>query len=146
MIAPTNAPTRSPTTLPPLVWRGSNGCTSDNPCPPCVGDCDDDNECEPSLSCFQRLAGERTQVPGCAVGGLGDVPGGDYCYNPNNDEAEQSSSTPVSSTASSRNWSKTKSGEHFLQMIRSDFTDDDIFPLYGNPLPMAGLSKNDNDD
>mmetsp|Transcript_23744 Transcript_23744/g.49499 ORF Transcript_23744/g.49499 Transcript_23744/m.49499 type:complete len:1140 (-) Transcript_23744:263-3682(-) len=146
VVAPTNAPTRSPTALPPLVWRGSNGCTSDNPCPPCVGDCDDDNECEPSLSCFQRLAGERTQVPGCAVGGLGDVPGGDYCYNPNSDEAEQPLSTAFSSTSSSRNRSKTKSGEHFLQMIRSDFTDDDIFPLYGSPIPMAGLSKNDNGD
>ncbi|KAL7468021.1 hypothetical protein ACHAXS_008245 [Conticribra weissflogii] len=146
VVAPTNAPTRSPTALPRLIWRGSNGCTSDNPCPPCVGDCDDDNECEPSLSCFQRLAGDRTQVPGCAVGGLGDVPGGDYCYNPNDEESEQSSSSAVLSTASSRNWSKTKSGEHFLQRIRSDFTDDDIFPLYDSPLPLAGQSKKNDDD
>lgn len=84
MLPPTPSPTKSPTAFPLLIWRGSDGCTSDDPCPPCTGDCDDDSECKSSLICFQRMAGERTQIPGCAVGGLGDVPGGDYCYDPNN--------------------------------------------------------------
>lgn len=38
----------------------------------CEGDCDDDSECKSGLKCFQRSSSED-QVPGCAIGGIGDV-------------------------------------------------------------------------
>ncbi|EED92251.1 hypothetical protein THAPSDRAFT_262378, partial [Thalassiosira pseudonana CCMP1335] len=75
----TPSPTRTPSSLPTLRWRGSEGCSPDSPCPSCTGDCDNDNDCDSTLKCFKRFAGDRTQVPGCATGGLGDIPGGDYC-------------------------------------------------------------------
>lgn len=76
-------PTIQPSSVPsPLTWRGSDGCSPDNQCPICTGDCDDDEDCESSLECYKRYAGDRGQVPGCEVGGLGDIPGGDYCYDP----------------------------------------------------------------
>jgi hypothetical protein len=78
-----SAPPTPPSQLPPLQWRGSRGCSVETPCPICVGDCNIDGDCQKSLSCFKREAGDDTPVPGCAVGGLGDIPGGDYCYDPN---------------------------------------------------------------
>mmetsp|Transcript_24149 Transcript_24149/g.48002 ORF Transcript_24149/g.48002 Transcript_24149/m.48002 type:complete len:943 (-) Transcript_24149:202-3030(-) len=79
---PSTSPT-PPSTLPPLQWRGSNGCSVETPCPICVGDCNTDDDCQNSFSCFKRDSGDDAPVPGCAVGGLGDIPGGDYCYDPN---------------------------------------------------------------
>lgn len=76
-----NGPT-PPSQLPPLEWRGSRGCSVKTPCPICVGDCNIDDDCQKSLACFKRESGDDTPVPGCAVGGLGDIPGGDYCYDP----------------------------------------------------------------
>lgn len=88
-----STPSTSPTPSsqpPPLEWRGSRGCSTETPCPICVGDCNVDDDCENSLSCFKRGVGDDTPVPGCAVGGLGDIPGGDYCYNTNNKKLEPS--------------------------------------------------------
>jgi len=79
---PTRRPAREPPALPPLVWQGGEGCTVSDPCRACTGDCDEDDDCRGRLACFKRLVGETTQVPGCAVGGGGDVPGGDYCHDP----------------------------------------------------------------
>ena len=79
---PTVQPSRVPSPLVSLRWRGTEGCTPDNLCPICTGDCDDDNDCESSLKCYKRFVGDRSQVPGCEIGGLGDIPGGDYCYDP----------------------------------------------------------------
>jgi len=62
-----------------LNWIGVGGCTVDNPCPACSGDCDSDLDCQGS--CYKRSIGESTPIPGCAVGGMGDIPGGDYCYD-----------------------------------------------------------------
>ncbi|KAL7440884.1 hypothetical protein ACHAXM_007511 [Skeletonema potamos] len=78
-----SAPPTPPSQLPPLEWRGSRGCSVEKPCPICVGDCNIDGDCQNSLSCFKRESGDDAPVPGCAVGGLGDIPGGDYCYDPN---------------------------------------------------------------
>jgi hypothetical protein len=69
--------------LPRLEWLGPRGCSVERPCPICSGDCDIDGDCQKSLSCFKREIGGDASVPGCAVGGLGDIPGGDYCYDPN---------------------------------------------------------------
>jgi len=80
---PVASPTKAPSPVPPLSWEGGEGCTVDRPCQACTGDCDEDDDCAGSLTCFKRLVGETTQVPGCAVGGTGDVPGGDYCHDPN---------------------------------------------------------------
>ncbi|KAL7497308.1 hypothetical protein ACHAWT_005755 [Skeletonema menzelii] len=88
---PSTSPT-PPTQLPPLEWRGSRGCSAETPCPICVGDCNSDDDCQNALSCFKRDAGDDTSVPGCAVGGLGDIPGGDYCYNRNQKQPESSPS------------------------------------------------------
>mmetsp|Transcript_28492 Transcript_28492/g.61197 ORF Transcript_28492/g.61197 Transcript_28492/m.61197 type:complete len:682 (+) Transcript_28492:175-2220(+) len=44
----------------------------------CQGDCDDDDDCESPLKCFQR--GGTQPVPGCTGTGIS---GKDYCYDPN---------------------------------------------------------------
>ena len=46
----------------------------------CQGDCNNDDQCIGISRCFQRSAHE--QVPGCSVGGAGDVYNYDYCYVP----------------------------------------------------------------
>merc|ERR1711966_639974 len=46
----------------------------------CQGDCDVDADCATGLQCFQRSASEK--IPGCKVGGNGDVNKHDYCYAP----------------------------------------------------------------
>ena len=46
----------------------------------CEGDCDFDSDCSGNLLCFQRTASQP--VPGCSVGGTGDVNEYDYCYDP----------------------------------------------------------------
>lgn len=94
LVKPTIEPSRLPTSLIPLRWKGSDGCSPENPCPICTGDCDDDNDCEPPFMCFKRYAGDRNQVPGCQVGGLGDIPGGDYCYDPHLSTGEISTYSP----------------------------------------------------
>jgi len=80
---PTSAPAKAPEL--PLVWEGGEGCTVNNPCQACVGDCDEDADCAGLLKCFKRFIGDSMQVPGCAVGGIGDLPGGDYCHDPSFD-------------------------------------------------------------
>jgi len=49
-------------------------------CGVCTGDCDGDVECDGNLQCFQRES-STTQVPGCSIGGAGDVGTHDYCYD-----------------------------------------------------------------
>jgi len=53
----------------------------------CVGECDNDRQCDDGLLCFQRSNGEK--IPGCnGPGGEGDAEdakGWDYCYDPNLD-------------------------------------------------------------
>lgn len=84
-----------------LTWMGVNGCTPLTPCPPCTGDCDTDADCTSGASiatseggkgggtvgvtqytgaCYKRSDGSTEQIPGCSVGGTGDIPGADYCY------------------------------------------------------------------
>jgi hypothetical protein len=99
-------PSRLPTQLIPLRWRGSDGCSPESPCPTCTGDCDDDSDCESPLQCFKRYAGDRNQVPGCDVGGLGDIPGGDYCYDP---ELSPETTTPTSSGQETPTYDPTNS-------------------------------------
>ncbi len=80
---PTYIDGNSEAALPSLRWRGAEGCTAESPCPACKGDCDEDEDCQGLYKCLKRLVGETTRIPGCAVGGSGDIPGGDYCYDPN---------------------------------------------------------------
>lgn len=63
-----------------LHYVGSNACTPTTKCSACLGDCDTDADCLSGLKCFQR--DDTTPVPGCAIGGRGDVAVGDYCYDP----------------------------------------------------------------
>ena len=62
-----------------LVDLGGSGCTSGSPCGLCNGDCDSDGDCSGTLKCFQRSTSSE-QVPGCNIGGVGDVASHDYCY------------------------------------------------------------------
>jgi hypothetical protein len=76
-------PSPSPTVaFPFLKYKGRDACKSDSPCEACAGDCDKDDDCESGLVCFQRAKDETSQVPGCQVGGVQDIPGADYCYDP----------------------------------------------------------------
>jgi hypothetical protein len=47
----------------------------------CEGDCDRDSDCVGRLKCFFRDS-SKEKVPGCQIGGTGDVPIYDYCYDP----------------------------------------------------------------
>ena len=51
-------------TFPEVEDKGAEGCTSGNKCGLCEGDCDEDDDCEGSLKCFQREEG-FLPVPGC---------------------------------------------------------------------------------
>jgi hypothetical protein len=64
----------------PLVDMGGDASCSPN-CDACVGDCDRDGDCAEYLRCFQRES-STSQVPGCSIGGAGDVNNYDYCYDP----------------------------------------------------------------
>lgn len=77
----TTSVTPSPSAPPSLRWLGSEGCTPTRPCGACSGDCDEDDDCLDGHACFKRLVGDFSPVPGCGVGGPGDIPGGDYCYD-----------------------------------------------------------------
>ena len=82
-VPPTPPPTRSP--LPPslqfprpIETVGNNGLpAAAYPLDSCLGDCDNDSECQPGLYCFQRAGGE--DVPGC-IGGAEDSGNNDYCF------------------------------------------------------------------
>ena len=54
-------------------------CSPERPCGMCIGDCDNDSDCQGSLECFRRSGDSVSAVPGCAGTG---VPGHDYCYEP----------------------------------------------------------------
>ena len=80
VVVPTNAPTTNPIANPSgtspgtLVTVGDNGGPS-FPLGHCEADCDDDDECESDLVCYQR-GSDDDPTPGC-IG----VPDGkkDYC-------------------------------------------------------------------
>ena len=70
---------------------GADKCTQSKPCPvTCMGPCLTDVDCAGSLECFQRNAKEA--VPGCYDGAIeslnGPVPGNNYCYDPQIDQAK----------------------------------------------------------
>jgi hypothetical protein len=46
----------------------------------CQGDCDLDSQCAGNLKCWQRDGNEP--IPGCIMGGSGDISSHDYCYDP----------------------------------------------------------------
>ena len=56
----------------------NNGCTINNPCEKCQGNCNSDSHCAGGLKCFKRTASTQL-VPGCELGG---DPGTNYCYEP----------------------------------------------------------------
>jgi len=62
-----------------LVNLGGSGCTSTSKCGQCEGDCDYDHDCNAGYKCFQRNGYNKNKVPGCDVGGSGDLGGWDYC-------------------------------------------------------------------
>ena len=61
-----------------LISKGTSGCSPIRKCSACQGDCDSDKDCKTGLKCAQRSGTEA--VPGCVVGGLGDVKGYDFCH------------------------------------------------------------------
>lgn len=64
-----------------LTHGGIFSCSSKTPCEKCEGDCDKDADCKGDLKCFKRDKFEF--VPGCKPGGMADIYGHDYCYDPN---------------------------------------------------------------
>lgn len=62
-------------------------------CKMCEGHCNTDADCEGTLSCFDRTS--KQYIPGCAVGGAGDVSNMNYCYNNSGGTFTQSSLTDV---------------------------------------------------
>ncbi|GMI20659.1 hypothetical protein TeGR_g9858, partial [Tetraparma gracilis] len=64
----------------PLVHLGVTASCIPN-CGACVGDCDSDADCSEGLKCFERDRSDQ-QVPGCSMGGPGNVGDHDYCYDP----------------------------------------------------------------
>jgi len=45
----------------------------------CQGDCNDDNDCQGNMKCFENISGDSSVPPGC---GGSAVPSADYCYSP----------------------------------------------------------------
>lgn len=62
----------------------------------CQGDCDEDEDCEGDLICFQRWGGEP--VPGC-LEGEEDESKTDYCVHPTAEEEEEVPTTAPSATS-----------------------------------------------
>lgn len=138
-------PSTSPTPeLPSLEWRGSRGCSAMTPCPICVGDCNTDDDCMNALSCFKRDAGDDSPIPGCVAGGLGDIPGGDYCYNPNQKQLESSPGTQPGVTFPSNqgNYSPESTGSVVTSNLQSESTP----TIYDKPAIPAKPDVALNDD
>ena len=79
--------------LVPLDFLGSNPNTSgnNNKLLECEGDCDNDDDCDGTLVCFQRNRGSSGNVPGCSGS---DGSSNDYCVASGNGNAP--SPTPPS--------------------------------------------------
>ena len=96
----------------PLKHLGSNGCTVSAPCDACEGDCDTDADCKTG-HCFLREdtassgMNNKRQVPGCDMGGSGDIGGVDYCYEPPNSTDWSSSRRSGSQLVSPAYWNMT---------------------------------------
>jgi hypothetical protein len=97
-LLPSSEPTETPLSgkveedifsLVDLGWSPSNSLGL------CEGDCDDDDDCEQGLRCFQRFF-PKTAVPGC-VGGEEDLSWTDYCVvdEAADDTAPESSPEPT---------------------------------------------------
>ena len=68
----------------PLEWIGKEAVSLDN----CQGDCDNDDDCNGDLICWQRGNTNSDPIPGCtgdvlAIDTANNDPGIDYCYDPN---------------------------------------------------------------
>jgi hypothetical protein len=76
-------------------YPGNNGRpTSAYPLKVCQGDCDNDDECEGNLKCFERSGQES--IPGCT--GLSSRWSGiDFCYDPSADSPTPTTSAPTTS-------------------------------------------------
>ena len=61
---------------------GRDGCTSNNKCTVCQGNCDTDDDCMGSLQCKKRTKCFENAIPGCIQGGDGDNCDFDYCHDP----------------------------------------------------------------
>ena len=72
-------------TMPPtmpveeLPALSDGACSPESPCGMCVGDCNDDSDCEGTMECFRRSGNSENPVPGCSGTG---VAGRDYCFVP----------------------------------------------------------------
>lgn len=66
----------SPSPTPSAPFFPVLAISESRPLSRCMGDCDEDDDCDPGLRCFQRS--QNTKVPGCS-GGLEDDSNTDYC-------------------------------------------------------------------
>lgn len=104
-----------------LGTGGLTACTPSATCPKCRGDCDTDEDCENTLRCYHRNQDPATQnVPGCTMGGGGDISYFDYCWDIGDLEAQGSGNTlPLRSLG----W-KGCSTEHPCTACRGDCDND----------------------
>lgn len=108
--APTGLPTYILTTPQPTLSTSSatifspllvlSKCSPSSKCSACMGDCDSDNHCATGLQCFKRDDRSSLAVPGCDIGGNGDVAGEDYCFDPNYDAMTVTPMTTPTTTPS----------------------------------------------
>jgi hypothetical protein len=76
----TNGCRKSYNVLKDLINMGGNRGEGSPLYDVCTGDCDGDVDCAGDLKCFERES-STSQVPGCLIGGAGDIGNYDYCYD-----------------------------------------------------------------
>jgi len=87
-------------------------------------DCDDDVNCNPDLTCFQRYTIDAKD-PGCPASGSDDIGGNDNCYDP---RAIAADDADVAYQESSVAWRRLLVRHRRLSLIKFAF---DVFTLCG---------------
>ena len=115
-----------------------NTCSQDSPCGECAGDCNNDDDCEGDLKCFNiHTANAGMSVPGCqmtfealsgnpASGGQGDPYLTDFCYDPSK-AADQSKKMIIGGKTKSKNLCSSRSDQiydTFADAIAECLSDD----------------------
>jgi DNA-binding beta-propeller fold protein YncE len=114
-------------------------CSSIGGCVACQGDCDVDADCNGAhLACFQRDNVAANAVPRCEIGGAGDIPTIDYCYETTGiGELVGTCSRPVSvHVDSSQNIYAACTGNHCVKRWEYDETTKNYSTP---PVTMAGF-------
>lgn len=130
-----------------INYLGRDYCTTSRPCRKCQGDCDNSDQCNGSLKCFQRSGNEA--VPGCSGGDGSDTHSKDFCFDPS-DGGDDDDQPPGSNTINDlgREYCDT----HLCRRCQGDCDNDDqcegnlkCFQRSGNE-PVPGCSGGEGED